>query len=227
MDRSTAALGMFLAATLACEVAAAQSYDHAGATALDSGLQRAQIERTEQASSNQPPDNPLPRHAGAIPTAPVPGPRSMCSDPLAALQSEQSSEGDGAAPANAAVGELVPATGAPSVSPLLPTPRPTSPTARLEPSTTGEPPAALPGAAPDDREGSDVPWCVSSDDPRCAPIGGGGAPVQVEGRTPVSGLCARVTEPAWPTGDMVFSARTGSHPRAGVSFRIERPPRRR
>ncbi|MGD8858720.1 MAG: hypothetical protein PVI30_01840 [Myxococcales bacterium] len=223
MDRSAAALGMCLAATLVCEVAAAQSYALAdtatpGSTFDRAGLDRAPIERTAESSTDLPT-----RHVGALPTGPVPGPRSMCSDPLPPLQSERTAESDGAVPTFEAAGELVPAVGAPSASPSSPTPP--APLAAAPPAADADADADV-DRAPGHREGGDVPWCVSADDPRCAPIGGGGTPVRVEGRTPVSGLCTQLAGSAWPTGVMVFSARTGSRPRAGVSFRVERPPRR-
>jgi hypothetical protein len=208
MDRSTAALGVFLAATLACEVAAAQSYDPMTEPALDSTSDRAQ--------ESAPHDGP--RHAAALPS-PLPGPRSMCSDPFAPPLSQRTGHDDGRPQVLDAAGDLVPAAGAPSVS----APRPTPAAARLEVEALADLPAQ--GAAPDESH-DEVPWCVSGDDPRCAPIGGGSTPVQVDGRTPVSGLCTRLTEPAWPQGDIIFTARTGHRPRAGVSFRIERPPRR-
>ena len=71
-----------------------------------------------------------------------------------------------------------------------------------------------------------IAWCVSSDDPRCAPRDAG-SPLQTQRSLPQ--LCdfvsLRTPQPACiETDSVALLARLGA-PRAGVSMRLERPPR--
>jgi len=71
----------------------------------------------------------------------------------------------------------------------------------------------------------ELPWCVSADDPRCAPLHNDSAPPNTERRI-TAGVFAAVTSPLI-VGESVrtFTACVGLAPHPGVHHRVERPPR--
>ena len=72
----------------------------------------------------------------------------------------------------------------------------------------------------------DLPWCASAEDPRCAPLDSHSAPVGLGLRQPLAVTTAEVATARRPAADdSTFTSRVGLAPRAGISNRIERPPR--
>jgi hypothetical protein len=85
---------------------------------------------------------------------------------------------------------------------------------------------ASPLAVPEAADDGQTAWCVSPDDPRCAPRDAG-TPLQTQ--RSLLQLCdfasVRAPQPASiETDEVALLARLGA-PRAGVSMRLERPPR--
>ena len=76
--------------------------------------------------------------------------------------------------------------------------------------------------APRDEE---LPWCVSADDPRCAPLHHDTAPPQVGSRLPMAALADAPTRGDFATGHQAHTARAGLARNPGISHRVERPPR--
>jgi hypothetical protein len=73
----------------------------------------------------------------------------------------------------------------------------------------------------------ELPWCVSAEDPRCAPLHTDSGPLSTERRI-TAGVFATVASPL----NVAESARTfttcvGLVPHPGVHHRVERPPRAR
>jgi hypothetical protein len=79
-------------------------------------------------------------------------------------------------------------------------------------------------AAPPPTDG-EVPWCANSDDPHCAPLPARPEPTRVEGRTPVNAVSHAATSDDWPCGSARPSSAQGLSHAAGVTHRLERPPR--
>jgi putative hemolysin len=71
----------------------------------------------------------------------------------------------------------------------------------------------------------DLPWCVSADDPRCAPLHHDSAPTQLVARLMVTAHADTPARDNLPNGSQALTPHTGLTPRPGVQERIERPPR--
>jgi len=71
----------------------------------------------------------------------------------------------------------------------------------------------------------ELPWCVSADDPRCAPLHNGSGPLSTE-RHIAAGVFATEPFPAVVAETVrSFTARVGLVPHPGIHHRVERPPR--
>jgi len=97
-----------------------------------------------------------------------------------------------------------------------------------------QPPLSIAPAAPaagDERGATqptddELPWCVSAEDPRCAPLHHGAGPLGAPARftaTPAYGGAA--TTPELRLVGQNTTPRIGLAPRLGVKHRVERPPR--
>jgi hypothetical protein len=71
----------------------------------------------------------------------------------------------------------------------------------------------------------ELPWCVSADDPRCAPLHGSPRPVDSALRRAAGMPCDVAPPTIEPNSDLEFGTRVGLIPHDGVSQRVERPPR--
>lgn len=80
-------------------------------------------------------------------------------------------------------------------------------------------------SALEDIPAEDAPWCASPDDPRCSPRGGGAPSGTVDGRLPIVAVAFIAFAPALLGEAPSHFARFGLGPEAGVSYRVERPPR--
>jgi hypothetical protein len=71
----------------------------------------------------------------------------------------------------------------------------------------------------------DLPWCVSADDPRCAPLRNDSGPLSTERRI-AAGVFLDTASPAMlPETIQTFTECVGLVPHQGVHHRVERPPR--
>jgi hypothetical protein len=71
----------------------------------------------------------------------------------------------------------------------------------------------------------ELPWCVSADDPRCAPLHHGSGPLSTERRI-TAGVFATVSPPTILAESVrTVTACVGLLPHPGVHHRVERPPR--
>jgi hypothetical protein len=84
--------------------------------------------------------------------------------------------------------------------------------------------SAAHAAVPPLRE-EELPWCVSADDPRCAPLHHDAAPTQLVGRMLVTAYADAPVRGELPNGSQIFTPRSGLNPQPGVQARVERPPR--
>jgi hypothetical protein len=86
--------------------------------------------------------------------------------------------------------------------------------------------AAAEHAAPAPLREEDLPWCVSADDPRCAPLHPDAGRLGSE--TSAAFTASQSNASSTPRAFAASEARTphsGLAPRLGVSHRVERPPR--
>jgi hypothetical protein len=91
----------------------------------------------------------------------------------------------------------------------------------------GTAPSAGQPAATDAAEDDDLPWCLSADDPRCAPLHHDAAPLPVASRASAATAAEAIT-PAPPViASQCFTPHNGLAPRSAEPSRIERPPRTR
>jgi hypothetical protein len=71
----------------------------------------------------------------------------------------------------------------------------------------------------------ELPWCVSADDPRCAPLHNGSGPLSTE-RHLAAGVFATESSPSVSAENVrTFTSRVGLVAHPGVQNRVERPPR--
>jgi hypothetical protein len=71
----------------------------------------------------------------------------------------------------------------------------------------------------------ELPWCVSADDPRCAPLHNDSGPLSTERRV-TAGVFATPSSPVISAESVrTFTTRVGLFPHPGVRHRVERPPR--
>jgi hypothetical protein len=81
-------------------------------------------------------------------------------------------------------------------------------------------------AAPAPLRDDELPWCVSADDPRCAPLHSDparlGSDTSIAFTASQPGAQSVAPQPRRPAA---WTARSGLAPRPGVSARVERPPR--
>jgi hypothetical protein len=74
----------------------------------------------------------------------------------------------------------------------------------------------------------ELPWCISANDPRCAPLNTGDTgkgPFDGDARVVLSAADTGADAAQLPLRSQSFTPRAGLHPRHGVSHRVERPPR--
>jgi hypothetical protein len=72
----------------------------------------------------------------------------------------------------------------------------------------------------------ELPWCVSADDPRCAPLHHDSAPIQLVTRLLVTAHADTPARASIPNGSPALTPHIGLTPRPGVQERVERPPRK-
>lgn len=80
-------------------------------------------------------------------------------------------------------------------------------------------------AAPLPLGDEDLPWCANADDPRCAPLDAGSTPLSLGLRHPLAVDAEQPDGACIPSADRIFAPHVGLVPRAGISSRLERPPR--
>jgi hypothetical protein len=72
----------------------------------------------------------------------------------------------------------------------------------------------------------DLPWCVSADDPRCAPLHTGTRSQDTDShRIAPSAACDPTSMAVAPAYRASFTPASGLLPQAGIDQRVERPPR--
>jgi hypothetical protein len=71
----------------------------------------------------------------------------------------------------------------------------------------------------------ELPWCVSADDPRCAPLHHGAEPISVASRQAATADADAPVRIVPNARAQVFTPDPGLAPHPGIAHRIERPPR--
>jgi hypothetical protein len=84
---------------------------------------------------------------------------------------------------------------------------------------------SVPSEAPSPMRDEDLPWCASAEDPRCAPLHGDSTSIRIALRHPVAAGSAFAPQRPTASDDDEFTPDAGLAPRAGISNRVERPPR--
>jgi hypothetical protein len=86
--------------------------------------------------------------------------------------------------------------------------------------------AAVGHTAPAPLGDEDLPWCVSADDPRCAPLHTDAGRLGSETSAAFTASQPHESTTLQPTASCeTRTPRSGLAPRSGISHRIERPPR--
>jgi hypothetical protein len=84
---------------------------------------------------------------------------------------------------------------------------------------------SVPSEAPSPMRDEDLPWCASAEDPRCAPLHGDSTSIRIALRHPLAAASAFAPQRPSASDDGKFTPNAGLAPRAGISNRVERPPR--
>lgn len=83
----------------------------------------------------------------------------------------------------------------------------------------------LPIAYPAPVRDEELPWCTSSEDPRCSPLHTNTSAAASDTRSSAATPSGAAVAPLRIGTCMKLSARLGLAPEAGISHRVERPPR--